>query len=59
MIVTEKEAAHILSLSLQSMQRLRREYDLPVLKLGRKRWFDVHELQDAMKGIKDKPEPMA
>jgi len=59
MIVTEKEAAHILSLSLQSMQRLRREYDLPVLKLGRKRWFDVYELQDAMKGVKDRPQPMA
>ncbi|MGB2402843.1 MAG: hypothetical protein ACPIA7_05470 [Akkermansiaceae bacterium] len=59
MFVTESELASLLKLSLPALQRLRRLYPdkLDPLKLGRKRWYDFHEVTHSMREIKKRKSP--
>lgn len=53
MLVTESELASLLKISVPSLQRLRRlsPNNLGVLKLGRKRWYDFHDVTELLKDV--------
>jgi len=55
MFVTESELASLLKLSLPALQRLRRLHPdrLDPLKLGRNRWYDLHEVTHSLREVKD------
>jgi len=57
MILTQQEAAKMLQVSPASLQRMVKNYDLPVLMCGRKTWFDKDDLIHAMKQHLDQPKP--